>query len=67
MNSARSHGSASPADTEAHIPLALADIVRLTKPYSPIPRRQTGGPYRFGIVAEIFSVLPTGQPRYMSL
>ena len=52
----------------AHV--ALADIVRLRKPYQ--PHRMSGlpepvGPFSHGIVAEILSVLLDGTPRNVSL
>jgi hypothetical protein len=44
----------------------LADIVRLKKPYGlKIDRRK--GPFGFGIVAEILTVLPDGRTRNVSL
>ena len=44
----------------------LADIVRLRKPYGLQIDRQKG-PFRFGIVAEILTVLPDGRTRNVSL
>jgi hypothetical protein len=44
----------------------LADIVRLKKPYGLKIDRQKG-PFGFGIVAEILTVLPDGRTRNVSL
>ncbi|MBI3468290.1 MAG: hypothetical protein HY000_35245 [Planctomycetes bacterium] len=46
----------------------LGDIVRLKKPYHPVigTDRQRGS-FRFGIVAEILTVLPDGRTRNVSL
>jgi hypothetical protein len=44
----------------------LADIVRLKKPYGLKIDRQKG-PFTFGIVAEILTVLPDGRTRDVSL
>jgi hypothetical protein len=44
----------------------LADIVRLRKPYGLKIDRQKG-PFTFGIVAEILTVLPDGRTRNVSL
>ena len=44
----------------------LADIVRLRKPYGLQIDRQKG-PFTFGIVAEILTVLPDGRTRNVSL
>ena len=48
--------------------VALADIVRLHTPYQPLrgQDRQTG-PFGFGIVAELLTVLPSGRVRNASL
>jgi hypothetical protein len=48
--------------------VALGDIVRLYKPYHPLRGvdKQTG-PFGFGIVAEILTVLPNGGVRNVSL
>ncbi len=48
--------------------VALGDIVRLYKPYCPVRGldRQRG-PFGFGIVAELLTVLPGGQTRNVSL
>jgi hypothetical protein len=48
--------------------VALGDIVRLYKPYCPVPSldRQRG-PFGFGIVAELLTALPGGQTRNVSL
>lgn len=54
---------------DCDLPLAqveLADIVRLRKPYMPSGERQKG-PFGFGIVAEILTVLPDGQTKIVSL
>ena len=50
----------------AHV--ELGDIVRLRKPYQPVrgSDRQSG-PFGFGIVAEILTVLPDGRTRNVSL
>src|SRR5882672_3950926 len=45
----------------------LADIVRLKKPYQPTWGDQQRGPFGFGIVAEILTVLPDGRIRNVSL
>jgi len=44
----------------------LADIVRLKKPYGLMIDRHKG-PFGFGIVAEILTVLPDGRTRNVSL
>ena len=44
----------------------LADIVRLKKPYGLKIDRQKG-PFTFGIVAEILTVLPDGRTRNVSV
>lgn len=44
----------------------LADIVHLRKPYMPRGERHKG-PFNFGIVAEILTVLPDGRTRNVSL
>jgi hypothetical protein len=44
----------------------LADVVRLKKPYGLKIDRQMG-PFGFGIVAEILTVLPDGRTRNVSL
>jgi hypothetical protein len=50
----------------AHV--ALGDIVRLRKPYSPALRTSDHtGPFTFGIVAEILTVLLDGTTRNVSL
>ena len=46
--------------------MELADIVRLKKPYGLKIDRQKG-PFGFGIVAEILTVLPDGRTRNVSL
>jgi hypothetical protein len=46
----------------------LADIVRLRKPYQPIRGQdRQHGPFGYGIVAELLTVLPDGRIRNVSL
>lgn len=48
--------------------VALADIVRLRKPYEPVRGQdRQRGPFGFGIVAELLTVLPDGTVRNASL
>lgn len=48
--------------------VALADIVRLRKPYRPVRGQdRQRGPFGFGIVAELLTVLPGGRVRNASL
>ena len=48
--------------------VALADIVRLRVPYRPVRGQdRQGGPFGFGIVAELLTVLPDGRVRNASL
>ncbi len=54
-------------DLDAQLPhVALGDIVKLKTPYDPRGERQKG-PFGFGIVAEILTVLPDGRIRNVSL
>lgn len=57
------------AGTDQTLPrVALADIVRLKKPYFPSRRyEEQTGQFSLGIVAEVLSVLPNGSPRNASL
>lgn len=58
-------------DAEEGLPLprvALADIVRLRTPYQPVRGQdKQHGPFGFGIVAELLTVLPDGTVRNASL
>jgi hypothetical protein len=45
----------------------LADIVLLKKPFASSLGRQGGGPFRFGIVAEVVARLPDGRVRNVGL
>jgi hypothetical protein len=48
--------------------VALADIVRLRAPYQPVRGQdRQRGPFGFGIVAELLTVLPDGTVRNASL
>jgi hypothetical protein len=48
--------------------VALADIVRLRVPYQPVRGQdRQRGPFEFGIVAELLTVLPDGTVRNASL
>ena len=48
--------------------VALADIVRLRVPYQPLRGQdRQAGPFGFGIVAELLTVLPDGRVRNASL
>lgn len=48
--------------------VALADIVRLRAPYRPVRGQdRQHGPFGFGIVAELLTVLPDGRVRNASL
>ncbi len=75
MSDARSTPRRDPADEARHefegggcetARVDLADIVRLKKPYGLRIDRQRG-PFGFGIVAEILTVLPDGRTRNVSL
>jgi hypothetical protein len=57
------------ADEDPPLPtVALADIVRLRVPYQPVRGQdRQHGPFGFGIVAELLTVLPDGRVRNASL
>ena len=48
--------------------VSLGDIVRLKQPYEPVRGTdRQAGPFGYGIVAEILTVLPDGRVRNVSL
>lgn len=69
MDTDRTAGhSASGPDDPPLAQVALGDIVRLRTPYHPVRGvDRQAGPFGFGIVAEILTVLPDGRVRNVSL